>query len=237
MAASKIDVATVQQATPPIPVPSQWWCRWQTLKGTNPRRLKTPDADLRNKWILLTGGNSGVGFEAAAQFVKWGANIVLGCRPQVPPHEMHPYEAIQQLKAASIAAGHPKAEIEWWECDMSSLKSVEAFGKRWVSTGRSLDILANNAGIGRPPVPGEVCYTADGFEIVHQVRIISIFVDIAASNYSLGELHFSRSPQHDLTSILSTGFAAAYYLYNVMHAILWCFRLGKRKFRQKRICE
>jgi NAD(P)-dependent dehydrogenase (short-subunit alcohol dehydrogenase family) len=172
MAASRVDTAPTQQAMSPIPVPSYWWCTWQLLKGTNPQRLVILDVDLRNKWILLTGGNSGIGLEAALQFVKWGANIVLGCRPRPPTHEMQPDEAVLMLKAAAQAAGHREAEIEWWECDMSSLKSVEAFGKRWLSAGRALDILANNAGIGGSPARG-VLQTEDGFEIVHQVRIIS----------------------------------------------------------------
>lgn len=167
---SNVAIATAQQSIPPIPVPSLSWCRWQAFKGTNSRRLTIPDVDLRNKWIVLTGGNSGVGLETALQFAKWGANIILGCRQQVPSHEMHPDDAVQMLKDAALAAGHGKVAIEWWECDMSSLKSVEDFGKSWLSTGRSLDILVNNAGIGGTPVSGETVYTADDFEIVHQVR-------------------------------------------------------------------
>ncbi|KAE9376393.1 NAD(P)-binding protein [Stipitochalara longipes BDJ] len=173
MAASKTDVAAAQQATHPIEVPSALWCRWQAVKGTNPQHLVIPDVDLGNKWILLTGGNSGIGFEAALQFVKWGANIVLGCRPNPPSHEMHPDAAVQILKDAASAAGHQNSIVEWWACDMSNLKSVEAFGKRWLETGRSLDILANNAGIARASVNSKPVYTTDGFEIVHQVNFTS----------------------------------------------------------------
>jgi NAD(P)-dependent dehydrogenase (short-subunit alcohol dehydrogenase family) len=171
MAASKPNVTTSEQETPaiPIPVPSAWWCRWQLLKGTNPQHMTIPDVDLRDKWILLTGGNSGVGYEAALQFVKWGANIVLGCRPNPPSHEMHPDEAVQLLKDAASAAGHQTAVVEWWDVDMTILKSVEAFGKRWLETGRALDILANNAGIAGASLDGKIVITADGLEIVHQV--------------------------------------------------------------------
>jgi NAD(P)-dependent dehydrogenase (short-subunit alcohol dehydrogenase family) len=234
MAAHNIDVAPVQQSRSPIPVPSQAWCMWQALKGTNPRRLKIPDVDLSNKWILLTGGNSGVGWEAALQFVKWGANIVLGCR-QPPPHEMHPDVAVQKLKEAAVVAGYQNAVIEWWECDMSSLKSVEAFGKRWLATSRPLDILANNAGMGG--VLGHVRYTQDCFEIVHQVWRIFILIGIMEPNLSLGKLHFSCPTHHDLASLSGTSFATPDYLHNVMYAIFWNLRLGKRKLRQKRISK
>lgn len=165
MATSSVDAATANQGTLPVEVPSQAWCIWQGLKGTNPQHLTIPDVDLRTKWILLTGGNSGIGFEAALQFVRWGANIVLGCR-QPPPHEMHPYEAVQALKAAAIEVGHQETVIEFWECDMSRLESVEAFAKRWLDTGRPLHVLVNNAGINGV---GELKLTQDGFEIVHQV--------------------------------------------------------------------
>jgi NAD(P)-dependent dehydrogenase (short-subunit alcohol dehydrogenase family) len=167
MAAKDVGKTLEQESISGMPVPSLWWSSWHALKGTNSRRLTISEADLRNKWIVLTGGNSGIGFEAALQFVKWGANIVLGCR-QPPPHEMHPDAAVEKLKAAALAAGHENTVIEWWKCDMSSLESVEAFGKRWLAKDRPLDILANNAGM--PEYPGQIRYTKDGFEILHQVR-------------------------------------------------------------------
>ena len=146
------------------PVPPQWWCGWQALKGTNFRQLSIPEVDLRDKWIVLTGGNSGIGREAALQFAKWGANIVLGCR-QPTPRVMHPDVAVQELKAAALGAGHQKPKFEWWECDMSSLESVKAFSNRWLANGRPLDLLINNAGIGG--VTGGFQQTSDGFEFVH----------------------------------------------------------------------
>jgi NAD(P)-dependent dehydrogenase (short-subunit alcohol dehydrogenase family) len=167
MPTKEIGKTPEQESIPGMPVPSLWWCNWQALKGTNSRRLTIPDADLRNKWIILTGGNSGIGFEAALQFVKWGANIVLGCR-QPPPHEMHPDVAVEKVRAAALAAGHENTTIEWWECDMSNLESVEAFGKRWLEKDRPLDVLANNAGM--PEYSGKIRYTKDGFELLHQVR-------------------------------------------------------------------
>jgi NAD(P)-dependent dehydrogenase (short-subunit alcohol dehydrogenase family) len=172
MALQTADVAIAPETLPLVPVPSQFWCKWQALKGTNFRRLTIPNADLRNKWVIITGGNSGIGKEAALQFVKWGANVILGCR-QPPPHETHPDAVVEMLKDASLIAGHQGTVIEWWDCDMSSLKSVEAFGNRWVALNQPLDILANNAGIGG--VLGDVQYTSDGFELVHQVQQFASF--------------------------------------------------------------
>ena len=132
-----------------------------------------PGADLRSKWVIVTGGNSGIGREAALQFAKWGANIILGCR-QPPLHEKHPDVVVEECKAAALAAGHEHTVIEWWECDMGSLESVEAFAKRWLAAERSLDILANNAGIGG--YPGKDRRTVDGFELIHQVITLKRYI-------------------------------------------------------------
>jgi len=160
-------VSKTTKATPSIPSPPQWWCHWQHTKGLDPRRVSLPDVDLRGKWIILTGGNSGIGREAALQFVKWGANIVLGCR-QPPPHEPQRDAVLEELGLAALNAGHGTGVIEWWECDMSNLASVEAFGRRWLALDRPLDILANNAGMGGD-AHNKTRLTADGFEILHQV--------------------------------------------------------------------
>lgn len=169
MAAHQNDTtSTVEVEKHTVPKPSGWWCTLQTLKGCNPRKLSIPEADLREKWIIITGGNSGIGREAALQFAKWGANLILGCR-EPPPRETHPDVVVEELKVASQAAGHKEATIEWWECNMADFKSVEAFGRRWLAKDRPLDILVNNAGIAGLP---KANLTVDGFEIVHQVRDI-----------------------------------------------------------------
>lgn len=216
-------IATAQEEIPPMPAPSHWWCKMQGLKGTNSRRLSIPDVDLRHKWIILTGGNSGVGLEAALQFVRWGANIILGCR-KPPPHEMHPDVAVQNLKAAALAAGHQDTIIEWWECDMASLKGVEAFGKRWLEKDRPLDILANNAGMSG--VLGKVQYTCDGFEIVHQVRKFRDLITAVDANHSLGQLYFSCSFNFNVAPISGTIFATTDNMHYFMYAVLWCIQPG-----------
>lgn len=151
--------------------PSTLWCVWQCfIKGTKSDRLQIPDVDLRNQWVVLTGGNSGIGREAALQFSRWGANVVLGCR-QPPPHEPHPDTVLEECRAAALASGHHDTILEWWECDMGNLASVEAFGKRWLAKGTPLDILANNAGM--PSSVGDtVQSTIDGFELLHQVIML-----------------------------------------------------------------
>lgn len=176
---AKVDVRNTAQETP-IPVPTALWCNWQALKGTNPRNLFIPDVDLIGKWVILTGGNSGIGREAALQFAKWGANIILGCR-EPPAHEMHPEAAVELIKKGALTAGHSDTVVEWWECDMSSLDSVQTFGKRWLATERPLDILCNNAGIGGQGA--KVQLTVDGFELLHQVTRFPYTPHLVCQNY------------------------------------------------------
>lgn len=75
---------------------------------------------------------------------------------------------IEECKVAAQAAGHPIPQVEWWKCDMADLATVEAVGKRWLKTGRPLDLLINNAGMSGSFTP-VVRTTKDGFGLVHQV--------------------------------------------------------------------
>jgi NAD(P)-dependent dehydrogenase (short-subunit alcohol dehydrogenase family) len=139
----------------------------QGLRGTNTTFLtdkEVPGADLTGKWIIITGANNGIGFEAAKSFARWGANIILGCR-EPPEWEQHPTAAVKECNEIAQAHGH-SSTIEWWPVDMADLETVEAFAQRWIATGNPLDILCNNAGIAVAPLNAK---TKDGFHPVHQV--------------------------------------------------------------------
>jgi NAD(P)-dependent dehydrogenase (short-subunit alcohol dehydrogenase family) len=149
------------------------WIVAQNRKGANREFLTLPDADLTNKWIVISGANNGIGREAALQFAKWGANIVLACRDP-PAKEVHPSKVVDECLLAAKENDHLDSTIEWWELDCTKLKSVEAFAQRWLDGDRALDILCNNAGIGSSPGgSSEVYKTEDGFEIIHQVNLLS----------------------------------------------------------------
>ncbi|KAL3471324.1 hypothetical protein BJX99DRAFT_250502 [Aspergillus californicus] len=173
----------------PIPHPNMWWCRWNALKGTGGTILTeadVPQPDLTGKWVIITGSNNGIGFEAAKIFAKGGANLILACR--VPPvWEQHPNVAVQQCKELAQSAGHTEAIIEWWEIDMADLSSIDAFAEEWLSTKRPLDILCNNAGI-QPPAA--TVMTKDGFEITHQINFTS---HVLLTHHLLPSL--ARSPE------------------------------------------
>lgn len=141
----------------------------KALKGAYGGHVKVPEADLRDKSVLITGSNHGIGREVAIRLARSGASLVLACR-QPPPYETHPEVVVEECRAAAAErGGHPV--IEWWECDMADLSSVEALAERWNKTGKPLDILVNNAGI--VPAVGRPVLTKDGFEMCHQVNFLS----------------------------------------------------------------
>lgn len=145
---------------------------FQVAKGVNSSFLTIQSSHgttLQNKWIVISGSNNGVGFEAAKTFAAWGANLILACR-QPPPWERHPEAATKECRAAADMQGNHSSTIEWWELDMADLASVEAFAQRWLDSGRVLDVLCNNAGV---PTTSAKNITKDGFQLNHQVNLLS----------------------------------------------------------------
>jgi NAD(P)-dependent dehydrogenase (short-subunit alcohol dehydrogenase family) len=147
----------------------------QAVRGINATFLTeqhVPSVSLKGKWIVITGSNNGVGFEAAKSFAASGANLILACR-EPPAWELHPTTAVKECKELAEAQRH-ESNIEWWEIDMADFESVEAFARRWLDSGRSLDILCNNAGVAAPHARTEKPrLTKDGFQLLHQVRYSS----------------------------------------------------------------
>lgn len=141
------------------------WCCWQALKCTNPFTYTVQPVDLTGKNVLITGGNNGVGREAALQLAEWGANITLACR-EPPPNEIHPDKVVEECRQR----GRADAIFEYWQCDMADLATVKAIGARWNKTMRPLDILLNNAGMTEQ---SRLILTKDGFEILHQVNFLA----------------------------------------------------------------
>jgi hypothetical protein len=126
-----------------------------------------PPIDLSEKWVIVSGSNNGIGREAALAFARMGANLILACRDP-PKTEKHPESVVLECEAEAKKFGHVST-VEWWMFDCADLASVEAFAQKWLDTGRPLDILCNNAGMGSSPGGTETFKTKDGFEIIHQV--------------------------------------------------------------------
>lgn len=113
-----------------------------------------PSPQLANaaRVALVTGANSGIGFEAAAQLAETGfQQIILGCR------------SLEKSKQASIAL-RKRTGLDVFvplELDLASLSSVRSAVKVLARQASSLDVLLLNAGV----LPGSTLVrTAEGFE-------------------------------------------------------------------------
>ncbi len=107
--------------------------------------------DLSGKTIIVTGGNSGIGYEAALQFARKRATTILACRNLDKAN----------AAAAQIVASNPGATVEVMELDLSSLASIRNFADAFHKSRRNLDALVNNAGVMALPYRK----TVDGFEM------------------------------------------------------------------------
>ena len=119
--------------------------------STNARWTADSMPDLSGKRIIVTGGNSGIGYEAALQFARKGARLVLACRDQRKAEEAA--SSIRRIAAAAI--------IEVMPLDLANLASVPAFAEAYRAGNQTLDVLCNNAGVMALPYRK----TADGFEM------------------------------------------------------------------------
>ena len=107
--------------------------------------------DLSGKTAIVTGGNSGIGFEAARELARKRAHVILACRDLGKAHE-----AIAQIHALL-----PSVSLEAMQLDLASLASVHRFAEDFTARSIPLDLLINNAGVMAIPYRK----TAEGFEM------------------------------------------------------------------------
>ena len=87
------------------------------------------------KTALVTGANSGIGYQAALELARYGAHVLLACRNAAKGQA-----ALERLKREA-----PGAAAELVEVDMASLASVRSFATAFAGRGIPLDLLINNA--------------------------------------------------------------------------------------------
>lgn len=108
--------------------------------------------DLTGRLAIVTGSNSGLGFETTEALARHGATVVMACR---------------DCGRGDAAAGRltemvPEARVESALLDLADLDSVRAFADDFGARHDTLDILVNNAGVMAPP---SRYTTKQGFEL------------------------------------------------------------------------
>ena len=107
--------------------------------------------DLSGRTVIVTGGNSGLGFETARALARRGARVVIACRSLEKAGRA----------IATLRAEIPRADVEAQTLDLASLASVRAFARGFRDRGEALHVLVNNAGVMALPRRE----TVDGFEM------------------------------------------------------------------------
>ncbi len=106
---------------------------------------------LTGKTVIVTGGNGGLGYEAALRFAQKGAQVVIACRDQAKGKA-----ALERIRASAS-----DAQVEAMPLDLAQLASIRAFVDSFLERPGRVDILCNNAGVMALPYRK----TADGFEM------------------------------------------------------------------------
>jgi NAD(P)-dependent dehydrogenase (short-subunit alcohol dehydrogenase family) len=107
--------------------------------------------DQTGRTAVITGANTGLGYETAAALAARGAHVVLAVRN------------LDKGKAAAdlITRRYPGAEITLQELDLTSLASVRDAAEQLRTAHDGIDLLINNAGVMWTPKST----TKDGFEL------------------------------------------------------------------------
>jgi NAD(P)-dependent dehydrogenase (short-subunit alcohol dehydrogenase family) len=106
--------------------------------------------DQTGKVAIVTGANSGIGYETARALAQKGATMIMACRDMDKANKA----------ALQIQTENPAGKIEVMQLDLGDLDSVHTFVDEFNNRFNQLDLLINNAGIMHPPF-GQ---TKQGFE-------------------------------------------------------------------------
>ena len=140
---------------------------------SSPAEPPSPPPRRERKRVIVTGANSGIGFDAAAKLAASGNDVVLACRTEAKARE-----AIARIEADASSAGVAlplRGALIPAECDLCDLSSVRRFADAVSSSGAPVDVLALNAGIQYAGDP-VVHRTRDGFEMTFGTNHLGHFL-------------------------------------------------------------
>ncbi len=118
--------------------------------------------EMKGKNVVITGGNSGIGLEAAVAIASVGASVWIVSRD-----ERRGRDAVETIRKRG---GNPAVEL--LVADLSSQAAIHALADRIASDVERIDVLVNNAGL----TVGERILTVDGLETTFAVNHLAYFL-------------------------------------------------------------
>lgn len=119
--------------------------------------------DLSGKTAIVTGGNTGIGYEICLTLVKKNATVFIACR-----------SSDRFQAAASKIEKETGKSVTFLQLDLQDLKQVKSAAGIFVNRAMPLDILINNAGIMMHPFS----LSKDGIETQFATNHVGHFVKI-----------------------------------------------------------
>ncbi|XP_065845940.1 retinol dehydrogenase 11-like [Oscarella lobularis] len=155
--------------------------------------LSYPEVDLSGKVAVVTGGNTGIGYETGKALARMGARVILACRS-----EKRAKEAIKRMRSELVEASHVDIDVEYMALDLSSLASARDFAKAYLARRLPLHLLILNAGIA---MINPLQLTDDGLEKQFQVNYLGHLLIVLL----LLELLGANGPDVRVVSVSSSG--------------------------------
>lgn len=150
--------------------------------------------DLSGKIIIVTGGNSGLGYESVKTFAQKGAHVILACR------------STEKGETAKKKMGNINGHIDVMKLDLQDFASIENFAKNFKEKHNKLDVLLNNAGVMTTPYFttkdglegqmgtnhfGHFALTAHLFEIIKKTPNSRV-VNVSSTGHKAGKMDFEN---------------------------------------------
>jgi len=108
------------------------WHRFRAGSFFGRRCGKAPNVDMTGKVVLVTGGARGIGKQTALAIKQMNANVAV---LDIGFNDMEKLAFVEDTG------------LEYFECDLSSQRSIENFVRQFTFKHKKLDVLCNNAGI------------------------------------------------------------------------------------------
>lgn len=135
-------------------------------RDTAPPFTEKDVPDLSGYVAIVTGGNSGIGYETAKQLALNNARVFIASRSQ-----QRVDQAIQRMRSETAL----NLDLRFLQLDLNDLRSVSAAAHAFCRQESRLDLLINNAGVMNVPMK----YTGDGYETQWQVNYLAPFAFVS----------------------------------------------------------